>query len=403
MSKKTPLKDPLKERIYYSQNREDLILESFFLGVEKGFYVDVGANDPNIDSVTKLFYDKGWNGINIEPITHHYRALKTHRSRDINLNIGIGKSSSTMTFHEYTEGDGLSTFSPQMAAEYSRLNDALTKSTKEYSVEVVTLKEVFDSNGVEAIHFLKVDVEGFEYDVLAGNDWELYRPEVICIEANHILDDWRPLLAANHYKLVFFDGLNEYYVDSRTPRQQKFEYVDNVILRKNGGIRSEDYSIIVELRQGLQMHQEEIQTTHLRLQAALSVNAEQNKLYQYLLAENHHNYIRSTLAERALRSPKTFMKYQLRQLHRGILNKLSNSEDILEYTNDEYAAKDKAGKEFSKAKTAKQKRLAIQNIARAETDRLERIYISSHHQPPSLRLYRRLVNIIKRLRVRSVS
>ena len=54
----------IKNRIYCSQNREDLILEAFFIGEKKGFYVDVGAYDPDYDSVTKLFYLKGWNGIN---------------------------------------------------------------------------------------------------------------------------------------------------------------------------------------------------------------------------------------------------------------------------------------------------------------------------------------------------
>ena len=32
-----------------------------------GFYVDVGAMDPVIDSVTKVYYEHGWHGIDIEP------------------------------------------------------------------------------------------------------------------------------------------------------------------------------------------------------------------------------------------------------------------------------------------------------------------------------------------------
>ena len=66
----------MKHFISYAQNREDVILNGFFEGRDKGFYVDVGAGNPVDDSVTKLFYDKGWHGINIEPIPHIYKELE---------------------------------------------------------------------------------------------------------------------------------------------------------------------------------------------------------------------------------------------------------------------------------------------------------------------------------------
>ena len=69
----------------YSQYYEDIILFFIFYNVENGFYIDVGANDPNIISVTKAFYLRGWNGINIEPLPHKYKLLLNERKRDINL------------------------------------------------------------------------------------------------------------------------------------------------------------------------------------------------------------------------------------------------------------------------------------------------------------------------------
>jgi hypothetical protein len=79
-------------------------------------------------------------------------------------------------------------------------------------VPVETLSNIFSAHKVTAIQFLKVDVEGFEYEVLEGNDWSKYRPEIICIESNHIVKDWHGLLEKNGYKKAFFDGLNEYFV-----------------------------------------------------------------------------------------------------------------------------------------------------------------------------------------------
>ena len=43
--------------------------------IQNGFYIDVGANDPNLYSVTKAFYQRGWYGINIEPLPEKYRLL----------------------------------------------------------------------------------------------------------------------------------------------------------------------------------------------------------------------------------------------------------------------------------------------------------------------------------------
>ena len=53
--------------ISYAQNQEDVMLARALAGTTNGFYIDVGAHDPVIDSVTKMFYDRGGRGINVEP------------------------------------------------------------------------------------------------------------------------------------------------------------------------------------------------------------------------------------------------------------------------------------------------------------------------------------------------
>jgi hypothetical protein len=40
--------------------------------IDKGFYADVWANDPDIDSVKKAFFEHGWRGIIIEPAYQWY-------------------------------------------------------------------------------------------------------------------------------------------------------------------------------------------------------------------------------------------------------------------------------------------------------------------------------------------
>lgn len=219
-------------KVSFAQNREDIFLEYLLRDVKNGFYVDVGANDPVADSVTKLFYDKGWNGINIEPINRLYKSLVVSRPRDLNLNIGAGARNEKTKIREYTEYHGLSTMDQDMQQSYveKKTTDEQYSKYKDYEVDVKSLKNIFSENKVKHIHFMKVDVEGFEYDVLKGNDWTKYRPEIICIEANHIIKDWRPLLKSEGYQYVYNDGLNDYYVSKESKkRAQEFSYIQAIL------------------------------------------------------------------------------------------------------------------------------------------------------------------------------
>lgn len=208
--------------VSYAQNREDIILSGFFKNTKKGFYVDVGANDPEKDSVTKFFYDRGWHGINIEPIRSYHDKLQQQRPRDLNLNIGIAEDETTLNFREYSRGKGLSTFSKEMIDDYEAASRTVTNKYIDYPVQVYPLKKIFKDYKIQKINFLKVDVEGFEYGVLKSNDWTKYRPQVLCIEANHVKKEWKKLLESQNYMLVFFDGLNEYYV----AKEQKKDITD---------------------------------------------------------------------------------------------------------------------------------------------------------------------------------
>jgi len=58
----------------YAQNFEDVMLWRALKHVEKGFYVDIGAQDPLVDSVSLAFYEHGWRGVNVEP-TQQYSEL----------------------------------------------------------------------------------------------------------------------------------------------------------------------------------------------------------------------------------------------------------------------------------------------------------------------------------------
>ena len=92
----------------YSQFYEDLILFCIFYDVKNGFYIDVGANDPNHISVTKAFYLRGWNGVNLEPLPDKYELLLKERKRDLNLQIGVGNEKGNFSLFLMGTGSTLS-------------------------------------------------------------------------------------------------------------------------------------------------------------------------------------------------------------------------------------------------------------------------------------------------------
>jgi len=200
--------------ISYSQNNEDVLLWRALGHVRDGFYIDVGANDPVEHSVTKAFYDAGWRGINIEPLPAHIAAFDEQRPGDVNLAVAAGSAAGSLTLYDVPDVRGWA--SPEKSV--ADLHRAEGHTVAELTVPVRTLADVCEEFVRGEIHFLKVDVEGFEGEVLRGMDFERWRPWVLVIEAtlpnsretNHA--SWEHLVTNRRYRYAWFDGLNRYYV-----------------------------------------------------------------------------------------------------------------------------------------------------------------------------------------------
>jgi FkbM family methyltransferase len=201
--------------VSYSQNREDVVLQRVFAKQPSGFYIDVGANDPVLASMTKGFYERGWHGINIEPVPSVFERLQTDRPRDTNLNVGIGNCSKTTPFFEFPEST-ISTFS-EAEAEYRARTLGLVYERRQ--VAVTTLADVCSQHVQGEIDFLSIDAENFERQVIEGNDWTRWRPKVLVVEDSMFSEAglqshtvWEPLLLAANYLFALFDGINRFYV-----------------------------------------------------------------------------------------------------------------------------------------------------------------------------------------------
>lgn len=208
--------------VSYAQNAEDIILNRALQGVVKGFYIDVGAQHPIADSVTKLFYERGWRGINIDPVPQWFELLKKDRPHDINLRVAAGAAVGREKFFAIAD-TGLSTHDSELARQHADAGYA----ANEMDIEIRTLDSICEEYGVRTVHFLKIDVEGAEADVIRGFSFQQVRPWIVLVEAvapvalregsnapvpvetHHA---WEGMLLAHGYEYVYSDGLNRFYV-----------------------------------------------------------------------------------------------------------------------------------------------------------------------------------------------
>ena len=177
--------------VSYGSNAEDVRLWRVFRDVPQGFYVDVGAGDPWNGSVTKLFYDRGWWGVNVEPGPLH-ELLAAARPRDTTVHAVIAADELPASLEP---ADGL-------AVPRRRLESL-----------------VRDTDDSREIQFLRIDVDGAERPVLASADWSSHRPVVVVVKAACAApaqppgDDWESVLLEAGYEAAAFDGVNHFYVE----------------------------------------------------------------------------------------------------------------------------------------------------------------------------------------------
>ena len=226
--------DLIMKKIYeFASNNKlndmEIILYSIFHDVKKGFYIDVGANDPNQVSMTKQFYKNGWRGINIEPVPYLYKKLLKYRPNDINVGMAVGNEEGNVTIYMTPNNYMSSTIIENNKYDYS--NNIKTAVVNITTMEKICNKYITN----ETIHFLKIDVEGSEKNVILGYNFEKYRPQVIAIESVHwvrgkvtnVHEDWEYILLQKNFSFVYKTFWDRYYVDNRIPLlKERFKKVD---------------------------------------------------------------------------------------------------------------------------------------------------------------------------------
>lgn len=204
--------------VSYAQNFEDVILWRALKHIENGFYIDVGAQDPVVDSVSRAFYQNGWRGIHAEATTYYAEKVRQDRPDEQVVQAAIGTGDGHIRFFEIPE-TGLSTSDCEIAMKHR----AAGREVLETEVRLMPLSALLNQAGDREIHWLKVDVEGMEASVVESWEPSTARPWIVVMESTlpnsqeASFSAWESQLTSLGYRYVYFDGLSRFYVSEQHP------------------------------------------------------------------------------------------------------------------------------------------------------------------------------------------
>jgi FkbM family methyltransferase len=199
--------------ISWAGHGEDQILRRFLSKRPQGTYVDIGAAHPKFGSVTYAIYELGWRGVAIEPRQEVFNQWVKLRQRDFLVTSAL----TVAGIDGYMSNEGF-------RSHFSK-NENLN-SKKKYvqvkSISTLQLIDVIKEKLVEVPTFIKIDIEGLEFEIVKSLLYQKMLPELWIIEvidqfgSEHIRREnsgkMKTLMKSFDYKLVLFDGVNEWYL-----------------------------------------------------------------------------------------------------------------------------------------------------------------------------------------------
>lgn len=178
--------------MFHSQFKQDEYLETtIFKGYKNGFFMDIGAhNGVAINNTLYFEQNHNWTGINVEPLKHIYDQLVINRPTNININCAVTVTDGTAQFYSnngYTEmiSGLIDNYDPRHLQRLQWENRGYGATTNVITVNTKRIETICDEHDVKHIHYLSIDVEGAEFDVIKSINFDKVFIDVIGFENNY--------------------------------------------------------------------------------------------------------------------------------------------------------------------------------------------------------------------------
>lgn len=201
---------PRGARISFSASGEDIVISNVLkkLGVNKPFYIDIGAHHPVFGNNTYLFYTMGGSGILVEPNTKLSVLAAKKRPRDRSLNVGVAAKDGEGEYYSFVRNTR-NTFSRRQAESWEHESGERATEKKLPLVSLDTLISHYADQ--RAPDIVSIDAEGLDIEILDGFSWKV-RPKIFCIENQH--ERIVPLMRQHGYELSAQIFQNAIFVDA---------------------------------------------------------------------------------------------------------------------------------------------------------------------------------------------
>ena len=200
--------------------------------------IDIGAHKgESIELFSKNFNIKKIISFEASPITFKYlkkkigKNIQGYNSTEIVLeNIALGSEDKIIEFNQFNESSSSTIKVVDEESKYYKrkfrlINFLSNKKTyQKIEIKISRLKEYIEKNNIEKIDFMKIDTEGYEFEILLGLENKIKLVDIIMFEhhydnmikKNYTYNDINELLIKNNFKKIY---------KSKMPFRKTFEYI----------------------------------------------------------------------------------------------------------------------------------------------------------------------------------
>jgi len=169
-------------------------------------YLDVGASDPVALSNTMMMYRHGAKGVLVEPDAALAEKLARKRPRDTVVNAGVAFDERRAATLIRLDPSAFNTFSEAQAQRVVAASagwGVKMSVVGRAEVKLIPLNEIIERQlGGASPHFLSIDAESVDFEILQSLDFARFRPWIICIEKSRSIAELDDFLGPRGYRRI---------------------------------------------------------------------------------------------------------------------------------------------------------------------------------------------------------